>query len=205
MLDPVTLPARPIAAAVIGLLALAALGLVASPLLLGDGYSIISNSVSESAAQQTPGSWAGRFTLLLSGLAVLLTALLRFRSWGWVATTALTAFGVMWMLTAVFSTRSWVAGTPFDVTEDALHSAFASGMAIIVVGAVAIMFRRASSAADRWWALGLLVVASALPLAGVLWPEWAGVFQRAMFLLTYAWLVRQIQQSPPERRRSRSA
>lgn len=186
-----TLPARPLAAAVIALLALATLGLVALPLLLADGYSIVSNSVSEAAAQQTPGSWAGRLALLLSGLAVLLTALLRLRTWGWVATTAITAFGVMWMLTAVFSTRSWVAGTPFDETEDALHSVFASGMAIIVVGGVAIMLRRASSAADRWWALGLLVVASVLPLAGVLWTEWAGVFQRAMFLLTYVWLGRE--------------
>lgn len=195
MLVPVTLPARPIAAAVFVLLALATLGLVTSPLLLGDGYSIVTNSVSEAAAQQTPGSWAGRFTLLLSGLAVLLTALLRFRLWGWVATTALTAFGVMWMLTAVFSTRSWVAGTPFHETEDALHSAFASGMAIIVVGAVAIMFRRASTTADRWWALGLLAVASVLPLAGVLWPEWTGVSQRAMFLLTYVWLGREVDRA----------
>jgi len=105
MLVPVTLPARPIAAAVFALLALATIGLVASPLLLGYGYSIVSNSVSEAAAQHTPGSWAGRPTLLFSGLAVLLTALLRFRLWGWVTTTALTAFGVMWMLTAVVSTR----------------------------------------------------------------------------------------------------
>lgn len=192
-----TIPPRPIAAAVIALLALTTLGLIASPLLLGDGYSIVSNSVSEAAAQQTPGSWAGRLTLLLSGLAVLLTALLRFRSWGWVATTALTAFGVMWMLTAVFSTRSWVAGTPFDETEDALHSAFASGMAIIVVGAVAIMLRRPSSTADRWWALGLLVVASVLPLAGMLWSEWSGVLQRAMFVLTYVWLARESRRVGP--------
>lgn len=116
---------------------------------LGDGYLIVSNPVSEAAAQQTPGSWAARLTLLLSDLAVLLTALLRFRSWCWVATTAITAFGVMWMLTAVFLNRSRVDGTPFAETEDALHSVFASGMAIIVVGASAIMFRRASSTADR--------------------------------------------------------
>lgn len=70
-------------------------------------------------------------------------------------------------------------------------------MAIIVVGAVAIMFRRASSTADRWWALGLVVVASVLPLADLLWPEWAGVFQRGMFLLTYSWLFRELQPSPP--------
>lgn len=147
---------------------------------------------SETAAQPTPGSWAARLTLLLSGLAVLLTTLLRFRSWGFVATTALTAFGVMWMLTAVFSTRSWVAGAPFDEVEDALHSVFATGMAILVVGAVAIMVRRVSSGADRWWALGLLVVASVLPFAEVLWPGLSGVFQRAMVLLTYARLARNV-------------
>lgn len=102
---------------------------------------------------------------------MLLTALLRFGSWGWVATTALTAFGVMWMLTAVFSTRPWVAGTPYDKTEDAMHPVFASGMVIILVGAVAILIRRASSSGDRRWARGLLVAASVLPLAGVLWAE----------------------------------
>jgi hypothetical protein len=171
---------------------ISAAAIVVAPLLLGEQYNWVERSVSESAAQQTTGAWLGRLTLLLSGLATLVVCVTRARVWGAVATTAFALFGFLWALTAIYSTRSWMDGVPFNQREDALHSVFASAMAIICLGALVLVIRgRYASPAWRAATVGLVVAATLLPLGAVLVPECAGVFQRGMFFWTYFWLIRE--------------
>lgn len=159
-----------------------------APLLLGPDYDPVRHSISESAAQQTPMAWAARLGLFLSGLGVLAAVIVRARSWGIAATIAMTLFGLFWSATAVFSTRSWITMQPFDELEDALHSVLATSMAVIVVGAIALQFVQPPLSTARRLGAGCLLLASSLmPLAAVLLPETAGVWQRIMFAVAYAW------------------
>jgi len=173
-------------------LALAAIGAIFAPLAMGNGYSWLANSISETGAQGVQNAWLGRTTLALSGVGVLLTTVLRLRSWNRIAVASMSLFGLMWCLTAVFSTRSWDETTPFNATESTIHSVLASAMAIVVLGALAVgLSRRTRSAVERALALSLAAAATFLPLAGVLMPGLAGLFQRVMFLFTYFWFLRQ--------------
>jgi succinate-acetate transporter protein len=188
---------RPLVVLAIVGFAASATAILAAPLLLGDDYDWITRSVSESAAQQTPGAWLGRLALVLSGLATILVSIVRAREWGALATTAFTLFGLFWTLTAVYSTESWVESTPRDDVESALHSVFATAMAVICLGALVLAVRgRYASGhplSGRWRmaTVGLIVAASGLPLGAMLVPTLGGLFQRAMFFVAYAWFTRE--------------
>jgi len=176
--------------AVVGvtLFALSVALIAIAPALLDGSYSPLANSISEAAAQQTTGAWAARLALLLSGLGVVLACIVRASHWGVVPTAAYALFGLFWMLTAVFSTRSWLDATAFDEFENTLHSVFATAMAVIIVGALVLLAtNRTMSVRWRWATWGLVVAATLLPLFGVLVPEFLGVSQRLMFAAAYAW------------------
>ncbi|GLI29134.1 hypothetical protein ARHIZOSPH14_33760 [Agromyces rhizosphaerae] len=183
---------RPVAILAIAGFIAAALAMLTAPLLLGEGYDWVERSVSESAAQQTTDAWLGRLGLLLSGLAVLLVCIVRARVWGVVATIAFALFGLFWMLTAVYSTESWIASVPREPLENTLHSVFATAMAVICVGALVLVIR-GGYASTRWRiaTAGLIAAASLLPLAAVVLPAFGGLLQRTMFVVAYAWFVRE--------------
>lgn len=171
---------------------LAIMGVLFTPFAMDNGYSWLQNSISETGGQNVTNAWLGRLTLLLSGTGVLLVAALRRRSWNRTTTLAIVLFGIMWSLTAFFSTKSWVKHVPFDEAESMTHSVLASAMAIVVLGALSHGFRRSQvSRTDRALALLLAFAATFLPLASLNIPDLAGLFQRLMFLYTYIWFIRE--------------
>ncbi len=181
-------------------LALSAVALLSAPLLMPEGYSWVSNTTSESAAQGIGGAWMARAGFVLFGAAVLVLCRRGTPRWGPVATWCHAVFGLCLVATAIFSTRSWVDGAAFDRTEDGLHSlaatvmgfAFAGG---VVAAAVTAHRRSASrrsssrrSASRRSVVDAVAVTASvAVPLAMVTWPDLDGALQRAMFAIAYLW------------------
>lgn len=180
---------RPFAWSAFGL---ATLAIAISPMFLGDGYSPLSNSISESAAQGVANSWIGRTSLLMSGLGVLAVATIKRQTWSRLVAIPVWVFGSSWILTSVFSTKSWMADAAFNSLESNLHSVFASLMAIIVLPALVLaLAKRDTSAINRVWHFALACAATFLPLAGLIWQDFAGVFQRVMFLFTYAWFIRE--------------
>jgi len=163
---------------------------------LSDGYNPISNSISESAGQNVPFGWIGRTALLASGVGVLAVVTLKRRGWSRITTISFSAFGGLWIATALFSTRSWVPNAEFNELESNLHSFAASAMAIVVLGALALaLSRKEASRIDRALAIGLASAATFLPLASLLWPNYGGLFQRLMFFFTYFWFARQALRS----------
>lgn len=176
----------------VSLFAISVLLVFAAPRALDASYPPLSASISESAGQLVDGSWLARFALAFSGLGVLATAHLRHRAWPAVTTFAYVAFGVCWILTAAFSARSWQPEAPYVAIEDQLHSFFASAMAIVIVGAATralTTLRRDPITAAL--AAALAVGATFLPLAGLVYPEVAGLLQRSMFLLAYVYFSRE--------------
>ena len=175
---------------------LAILSILAAPIFLSDSYNPITNSISESAGQNVPFGWIGRTALLASGIGVLTVVALKRRGWSRTTIFSFTAFGVLWITTALFSTKSWVPNAEFNELESNLHSFAASAMAIVVLGALAeALSRKALSKPDRTLAFGLAAAATFLPLASLLWPTYGGLFQRVMFFFTYFWFARQALKS----------
>jgi len=179
--------------AILLLLASSGAGFVLAPLALPPSYSWVRHSISESAAQGLVGAWVARSGFLLFGLAVLwLAAALRPR-WGNWGSTALGTFGVMMFATAAYSHRPWLAGVPFDASEDLLHSATATIMGTaFAVGVVLVgMARRNASHLDRILD-GIAVLASvAIPVAMSQGTGLTGLLQRCMFLTAYVWYGRE--------------
>lgn len=177
--------------ALLGLLGSAtALGL--APLLMPDDYSWVTNTISESAAQGIDGAWLARLGLLLFGLSALLITALRTVAWNRVTVWLHAAFGALMTAAATFSTRPWTPATPFDRTEDALHSIAATSMGFaFALGVVAVLvFRpRAEDASRRLIATTAVVAATALPAAMGLLPAAQGILQRTMFAVAYLWFA----------------
>ena len=171
-------------------LALSALALALAPLLMPDSYSWIANTTSDSAAQGVSGAWLARLGLGAFGLAVLAIAWSH-PSWVPAARFAHIGFGILLTVTAVASTRPWVAGTPFDAAEDQIHSiaatamgfAFAFGILAVVLG------DRRSGRPIRPLDIVAIVASIAIPLSMTALPELAGILQRLMFAVAYIWYV----------------
>jgi uncharacterized membrane protein YhaH (DUF805 family) len=100
-------------------------------------------------------------------------------------------FALSMLATAAFSARSWEPGMSFDETEDLLHSAAASLMAIAFsVGVLVLVVRRARDELQQRPLDVVAIAASVLISIGMgVWGDSAGALQRTMFLVLYAWYV----------------
>jgi hypothetical protein len=175
------------------------------------GYSWVSQTTSEFAAQGVQGAWLARLGFVLLGLSVILLATICQRRWGLWGAALHAGFGVLLIAAAVFSHRPWTAGEDFDRVEDVLHSITATAMGFVfVIGVVVTALRR--SRGDVWpRAFDIMAVAAsvAIPLGMAALPDIEGVLQRLMFVVAYAWYaaeaVRTTRDRVPNGSRSRSA
>jgi len=165
-----------------GLLGAAAVAFALGPVAVPN-YSLVSQSISETAAQATPGAWVAR-----SGFALLGMAVLSARSHAQVgrpSAMAYSAFALGLFGVGVWSHEPYLADLPYDATEASLHSLVAAGMGLAIVTAEVL-------AAWHTRRKGPLLLASAyllLPAAMNLHPAFAGVYQRLMFALLIASLL----------------
>lgn len=139
-----------------------------------EGYSWVTHTISESAAQGIEGAW----------LANTLDTV-----WARGAVWLHTSFGVFMVATAAFSHQPWIAGIPYDRFEDTLHSFAATAMGFAFsLGVVIRLWQRAEH--DRFGRLLdiiALVAATAIPLLMFYNSTIAGLVQRIMFLVAYIW------------------
>jgi hypothetical protein len=166
-------------------LALSAIAIALAPLAMPEGYSWVSQTTSESAAQATPGAWVARLGFALFGLAVLALLPGSVARWGRAGAVLHGAFGVCMVAAAVFSHQAWQEGVAWSQTEDLLHSIAATAMGFAFaagVVAVAVVGRRIR-------VLDVVAVAASVlvPLGMTALPEVDGVLQRLMFAVAYAW------------------
>jgi hypothetical protein len=176
-----------------GILALylvAILSLALAPLLMPAGYDWVRHTTSESAAQGLDGAWLARLGFVAFGLAVLGSVALA-SWWGAVARAAHAVFAACMVATAAFSTRPWDPELPYSRVEDLLHSVTATAMGFAFALGVAVV----GLARLRWGAGALaldavaLVASVAIPLAMVAVGDVAGLAQRGMFAIAFAWYL----------------
>jgi hypothetical protein len=186
---------------------MSAAALVAAPALMPAGYSWVSHSTSESAAQGVEGAWLARTGFVLFGLSVIVLATFRRRRWGPWATALHAGFGALLVAAAAFAHRPWLAGEHVDRIEDVLHSVAATAMGFAFVGGVLVTALQRSR--DDLWsrAFDLVAVAAAvaIPLGMAAQPEVDGVLQRVMFAVAYAWYAVEAVRATRDRRTGGSA
>ncbi len=180
---------RPAIGAILGCLVVSAASLALAPALMPESYSWVSHTTSDSAAQGVDGAWLARLGFLFFGLGVLALGRISSASWGRMAAASHAVFGISMIVTAAFSSRSWEPGVPFDQTEDLLHSAAATLMAVAFsVGVLAKAIRRAREGLPARPLDVLAIAASVLISIGMaIWGDSAGALQRTMFLVLYVW------------------
>jgi hypothetical protein len=171
------------------LLALSLAALLLAPLLMPEGYSWLTHTTSESAAQGLEGAWLARLGFLLFGFAVVWLAGAVSRTWARAATWMHLAFGVLLISTAAFSHRPFLPGVHFDPVEDWLHSLTATLMGFAFsFGVLFGFFQRDSGISiGRFLDLVALVAAIGIPLLMMNFPSIGGLMQRLMFLVAYLW------------------
>ena len=98
-------------------------------------------------------------------------------------------FGVFMIATSAFSHRPFEPGVMFDPTEDLLHSITATAMGFAFAFGVAVVTVQRSRERTLFRALDVVALAASIiiPLGMGVWTEAAGLLQRAMFLVAYAW------------------
>lgn len=176
---------------IIALLIFSAMCLFLAPLAMPRGYSWLSHAISESAAQGLNDAWIARLGMFSFGLAVLWLALFRKQIWYVGVYGMQLAFAVFMLGASTFSHRPWIVGVPWDPREDFLHSVAATGMGFAFALGVALRFlqrgrgERIPKILD-WIAILAAVVLT--PLGG-LFPAWAGLLQRLMFVVAYLWFI----------------
>jgi hypothetical protein len=172
------------------LLVASALALASAPLLMPDSYSWLEHTTSESAAQGVDGAWLARLGFVLLGLAVLVLVATRRDAWGRAGSVLHAGFGLLMIATAAFPSRSWVPDARYDPVADVLHSVAATGVGFaFALGVVAVLWHAQPAARRTRWPLDAFAVAAsvAVPLAMVAVGGLAGLLQRAMFLVAFAW------------------
>jgi len=178
---------------IVGLLIVSALLLGFAPFAMAPGYSWLSNSISESAAQGLNHAWIARLGFLCFGFAVLWLALYLRTTWARGVYWMQLLFAVFMLGTAAFSHKPWLADVPVDATEDLLHSITATGMGFAFAIGVVVRFmqRNKNEALPRVYdAIAILAAIILTPIGG-LQPSIAGLLQRVMFGIAYIWFARE--------------
>jgi len=169
------------------MLALSMGALLTAPCLMPEGYTWLTHTTSESAAQGLAGAWLARLGFLLFGLGVLWLAVILINNWSRAATWMHVVFGVLMIGTAVFSHRPFISGVPFDPVEDWLHSLTATLMGFAFALGVFFRLLQRGKRTMQWLDLAALVSAIGIPLLMMNFPGIGGLMQRVMFLVAYLW------------------
>ena len=156
------------------LLGAAATAFALGPFAVPD-YDLVRQSVSETAAQGTPGAWVARTGFPRLALAVL--SLLPRVRWGRAATWGYGGFAAGLVAVGVWSHEPYLPGVAYDATEATLHSVAATAMGLAVVNAEIL----AAWHTRRRARLGLAGAYLLLPVAMAVHPGLAGIYQRLMF------------------------
>lgn len=158
------------------------------PFFSVDEYSILKNTTSHLGAQGAPNAWMMNVVFVSLGLAAIIDGWRRLSKY-WLHKVVLVIFGISLVLTAFFQHAPIVQGIPFSEFEDNLHSKFATitGFSFTFF-AIASAFIE-STGTRRIIAAGVGILAMVLSFLIFNVTGLAGVWQRIIFIVTFAWLM----------------
>ncbi len=152
------------------------------------GYSIVKNTTSQLAAQNTPNAWIMNFIFCALGFSTIYEGFKKFKS-HYYFLILLLLFGGSLVLTAIFSHAPIDSSLSFNVRHDELHSLFASVTGFSFTFFAISMAFFTKKHADKLLAVSIAVLATVLSLLMFNFSEFAGVWQRGIFITTFVWLL----------------
>ena len=158
------------------------------PFFSVDDYSIMKNTTSHLGAQDAPYAWIMNVVFALLGIAAITDGWRHLHNY-WLHKVVLMIFGISLVLTAFFQHAPIVSGVEYNETEDHLHSKFAT-----ITGFSFVFFAVASAFIEtttlrRIIAVAIGIIASLLSMLIFNLEDLAGIWQRLMFILVFAWLI----------------
>ena len=153
-----------------------------------ESYSILENTTSQLGAQHAPYAWVMNTTFIFLGLGSMLSGWPYLKGYGF-HKLALLIFGFSLIGAAIYKHAPIIAGVVFDVEEDRMHSIFSSltGASFTVFAMSAAFILRHRTAKISALSVGVLAVL----LSGLIFtvPEYRGIWQRALFIVAFGWLI----------------
>ena len=151
-------------------------------------YSILRNTTSQLGAQGAPNAWMMSVEFALLGLASIVDGWVRLSKY-WIHKVLIVAFGISMVLTGIFQHAPVNSSTTSSLFEDNLHSVFSTiGGFSFILFAIAAAFIE-SSKLRKTIAVGIGLLAMLLSMLIFNLPDLAGVWQRLMFIVMFAWLM----------------
>ncbi len=153
-----------------------------------ENYHIIRNTTSQLGAQNTPNAWIMNMTFVMLGILSIVSGWAILKGF-YFHRTVLLIFGISLMLTAVFRHAPISADLLYNVKHDQLHSFFAS-----LTGFSFTLFAISTAFINenKWHRVlailvGILATVLSILMFNIL--EWAGLFQRFIFMISFGWMI----------------
>jgi len=157
---------------------------IAGPWYTVEGYSTVSNLISELGAQNTQNNLVmiGGFLVLGSGIAVD-----GFR-WFGKRMIPFIMFGLFMALAGIFAHKPMSPSSPFREVFHQIHSGLATLAGISIT--VGLVWQAAITANSRQRGITaiLAVLCLILPLCMLAFQDFQGIIQRIMYLLIFTWI-----------------
>ena len=157
---------------------------VLGPLYSVEGYSPVSNVISELAAQRTPHNYIMASAFLALGAAVVAQGISAFRR----PLLPFVAFGISFGAAGLFGHKPIDPEVPYSSWVDAAHSALATVSGVSLTAGFLWQAVAARLQWYRWLSAALVLVCVGMPLLMLQYPHYQGLVQRVMYLLVFAWL-----------------
>lgn len=158
------------------------------PFYGAENYSLLTNTTSQLGAQSTPNAWIMNLIFIGLGAFTVLHGIKKFSGF-LLLQILLLIFGSALLLTGIFSHAPLDLTLSHSVSEDYWHSVFATA-----TGFSFTFFTISYAFVDRRFtqkvlAIAMGVLATFLSILIFLVPEFAGIWQRGIFIFSFAWLL----------------
>ena len=158
---------------------------LAGPAYTVEGYSAVSNLISELGAQKTQNNFIMIAGFLILGTGIIMSSLANMS----LAMVPFILFGIFMASAGIFPHKPVEAALEYSSTFHALHSASATLAGISLTAGFVWQGLLPRSAISKAVCFYLAAACLAFPLLMLAMPEYRGILQRLMYLQTFLWIL----------------
>ena len=151
-------------------------------------YSIISNTLSQLGAQNTPNAWIMNFTFVSLVTASIIAGWKYYEGFAF-QRLFLVLFGISLTLAAFLNHAPVNTLIQYNILEDGWHSYFIfnTGLAFVILTVSSIFLLETRAARLLTTVAGLSVIILSILMSEV--AQAAGVWQRLFFIISFGWMI----------------
>jgi len=163
-------------------------GIFLLPLFSYKDYSIIKNTTSQLGAQNTPNAWVMNLPFIGLGLSVIYQGINKLKRY-YFQQFIILIFGISFILTGIYRHAPIDSSLSYNGYHDMLHSFFATSTGFaFTLFAFSLSFIQKIKR-QRVLSILIAIVATILSILMFYLPQLAGIWQRGIFILSFAWFL----------------